>query len=797
MPFGLRRRFAARPSRPIRSPLSLSLERLEARELLSTSAVVGRGYGPYGGWATGLSNFTAAGKLLFFWGKLTGDGQSSDLWRSDGTTAGTFLIAPTAGTESASVGDTLFFHGSDSAHGDELWKTDGTPAGTVMVKDIAPGPQGSGPYGMVNVDGTLFFAAGSDGTYSNELWRSDGTASGTTLVADVNAGQQWNLADLTNVNGRLFFLASPAFGSPGTAGNQLWVSDGTQSGTHFVANQLVVEHRYDYFAGLGNTLFFAEHAQGEDELWRSDGTAAGTFALERFQSSVGESAVTDLVPVGNTLFFVGDDSTHGHQLWKTDGSAAGTTLVTARELGLGGGKPTEWPLLFTGLTPSDLTNVGGTLFFAAADGVHGPELWKSDGTDAGTVMVKDIQPGLAGSAPGWLTNVNGTAYFAADDGTHGRQLWRSNGTGAGTFQLGTVADDGGDLSPVELVNVNGALFFAADTASGNPQVWRSDGTSGGTMPISNEPFQPPQFFRSASLRASELIDRPVLSAASADTLFAINRDDTLFRHDAFGWTPLHDGIVSVSAVTPAAGPKGTVVFAVTVGGGLLRYDDVSGWQAIGAPGTIGQISSGTDVNGRADVFVQTWAGDFTVFSDSSGWSASPIAGRGTVYGMSAGANGRVAVTTNDGSIFEYDPRIGWFRLTDRGFATAGYFGADISLTTDAAGNEVLYARTVGGGLFRHDFGSGWQRLGADGTVTSITAGLDAAGKTTVIAFTTAGDVAEHDDATGWSPVPTPDHLWEAASPTAGGEFFLLDDGSVLARDASGLYTRLSSPGFDP
>jgi ELWxxDGT repeat protein len=478
-------------------------------------------------------------------------------------------------------------------------------------------------------------------------------------------------------------------------------------------------------------------------------------------------------------------------LWKTDGSAAGTTLVTPRELGLGGAKPTEWELAYDGVTPSNLTNVGGTLFFSAADGVHGPELWKSDGTDAGTVMVKDIQPGPAGSAPGWLTEMNGVAYFTADDGTHGRQLWRSDGTSAGTFQVGTVADDPGNLSPAELLNLNGVLFFAADTAAGNPQVWRSDGTAGGTMAVSNEPFQPPQFYRSSSMRLSISYGSPVLSAASADTLFAVNRKGVLFRHDASGWTFLHDQIAYVSAVTPAAGPDGAVVFAVTMDGGLLRYDDVSGWQTIGAPHTIYQMSAGTDVNGRADAYVLTANSDFTVFSDSSGWSASLIGGRGSVYGISAGANGRVAVKTNDASIFEYDPRTGWFRLTDRNFAS------DISLTTDAAGHEVLYALTPSQGLFRHDFASGWQRLGADGTITSIAAGVDAAGKTTVVAFTTAGDAVEHDDLTGWSLVQAPDRLWETASPMPGGEFFLLDDGSVLARDASGLYTRLSSPGFDP
>ena len=83
-------------------------------------------------------------------------------------------------------------------------------------------------------------------------------------------------------------------------------------------------------------------------------------------------------------------------------------------------------------TPYALTDVGGTLFFTADDGTHGRELWTSDGTEAGTVLVKDIHPGDRCGLPGFLTDVGGTLFFTADDGIHGRELWTSDGTEAGT-----------------------------------------------------------------------------------------------------------------------------------------------------------------------------------------------------------------------------------------------------------------------------------------------------------------------------------------------------------------------------
>src|SRR5262249_27570756 len=142
--------------------------------------------------------------------------------------------------------------------------------------------------------------------------------------------------------------------------------------------------------------------------------------------------------------------------------------------------------------PYRLTNVNGELFFTADDGVHGTELWKSDGTVAGTSMVKDIYPGsytryFGGSYPNSsnpreLTNVNGTLYFTANDG-QGYELWKSDGTTAGTVMVADINPDNinpGSGGPDRLTNVNGELFFEANDSIHGYELWKSDGTVAGT-----------------------------------------------------------------------------------------------------------------------------------------------------------------------------------------------------------------------------------------------------------------------------------------------------------------------------
>ncbi len=233
-----------------------------------------------------------------------------------------------------------------------------------MVKDILPGADSADPTDLIEFNGELYFTA-DDGVVGRELWQSDGTSGGTVLVKDINPGQ----------------------------GYQYPVGEGNLNS--FAKDMMVVADRL---------MFAAEESNSGVELWNSDGTTSGTVLVKDIAEGTTTSYYGDypkssspqeLVDVNGVLFFSADDGVNGRELWKSDGTADGTVMVKDIYTG-------SSPYYYYGYNygdfpnasqPSQLTAVNGQLFFAATDETHGTELWTSDGTSDGTVMVKDIQPG--------------------------------------------------------------------------------------------------------------------------------------------------------------------------------------------------------------------------------------------------------------------------------------------------------------------------------------------------------------------------------------------------------------------
>jgi len=178
------------------------------------------------------------------------------------------------------------------------------------------------------------------------------------------------------------------------------------------------------------------------------------------------------------LFFQGDDGEHGSELWKTDGTPEGTELVKDIWPGPDGSRPgsLRWPS-----RPWFEPVMGGELYFRANQPDTGYELWKTDGTPSGTVLVKDIWPGRAGSIPVHLGIMEGILYFRAEDQEHGQELWRSDGTGEGTWLVKDFVPGPEHSFPDEMIGVGGVLFLAADDGANGRELWRSDGTEKGTI----------------------------------------------------------------------------------------------------------------------------------------------------------------------------------------------------------------------------------------------------------------------------------------------------------------------------
>jgi len=162
---------------------------------------------------------------------------------------------------------------------------------------------------------------------------------------------------------------------------------------------------------------------------------------------------------GGTILFLAEDGLNGQELWRSDGTDAGTVLVRDIRLGVVGSRI------------SGLTVAGNQAFFTADDGVHGFELWVSDGTPAGTHLVKDIVTGAGSSVPSSLAAAGAVAVFSAFDPAYGVEAWRSDGTDAGTFRLADVAPGPLSSSPLGFTVSGRNLYFVADDNTHGFELW--------------------------------------------------------------------------------------------------------------------------------------------------------------------------------------------------------------------------------------------------------------------------------------------------------------------------------------
>jgi ELWxxDGT repeat protein len=565
-------------------------------------------------------NLTAVGDRVFF---LVLDDKGHSLWKTDGTAQGTVLLRDfSPATQSASprelvdVNGMLFFAAEDGVYGNELWKTDGTREGTTLVKDIALGEGWSQPRYLENIGGTLYFTAEQAGS-GRELWTSDGTEAGTKLVKDILPGPGTSQpGNLTSFRGLAYFSASDDPSQIQTVG-QLWRTDGTEPGTVVVGGlSLQSLQSASQLTVAGDTLFFAGRTAAHGrELWRSDGSPEGTALVKDIEPGIGDSDIRALTAVNDTLFFTADDDRGDIALWKSDGTQSGTVLVRS------------FPASGDGYL-RNLTNLNGTLFFTANLLDTGIELWKSDGNSQGTVMVKDIFPGRdaqdrPNSAGGQiLGTIGGKLLFLATDGIHGYELWTSDGTEGGTIMVKDIRP-GPSGTPFHNVAFAGdRAFFFVEESSHVHDLWVTDGTVRGTVrlaAVSEDPGgrHPPETM-----------------AASGGSLFFVHDDGALGR-ELYSIPVSLPGDVTRDFTVDEADIE-VLAAAIADGSTDLRFDLTADGQVTGEDLThlvvgILETSFGdTNLDGRVDRADLAAVAANLGATDRPGWRSGDVNGDGRV-----------------------------------------------------------------------------------------------------------------------------------------------------------------------
>ncbi|MES1240570.1 MAG: hypothetical protein ABUT39_03030 [Acidobacteriota bacterium] len=419
--------------------------------------------------------FVTLGSAALF---VASDGiAGEELWRSDGTEAGTWQVTdlcqqPYCEVHLETIALTSrhsFFQALDENRDWHLWATDGTPAGTFQLVD----PPAHAWEAWVPVGDVLYFgmSVGKDEDSVPGLWRSDGTPAGTWQVSD--RSPQLMVA----FKGSLYFIAGEG---------ELWKTDGTEAGTVRVAE---LPAQYSLSANplyvVGNRLVFLVYAPDvREELWSSDGTAEGTRRIEGIVRRPERSWFADFSVQGNRLYFVLDDVRNGQELWVTDGTPKNTRALTALREREAFFSYTGSPYLYLPRAAQALP--GNRFVFAANDGLHGVEAWVTDGTVEGTRLLKDFCPGLCyGLTEVWDSTLPGRIFLAADKRNRGNELWVTDGTEAGTRLVKDICPGSCGGRPYAHFVVKDRVLFAADDGVDGYELWATDGREADTLRISD------------------------------------------------------------------------------------------------------------------------------------------------------------------------------------------------------------------------------------------------------------------------------------------------------------------------
>jgi ELWxxDGT repeat protein len=347
----------------------------------------------------------------------------------------------------------------------------------------AASPIGSNPIWLGTMGNTLLFTAqpASSTSYgSATLYGSDGTTAGTTQIAPIGGsvveGVYYNKGALfLSAGTKSYFLAD----ATPSSGEQVWVTDGTAAGTHQVTNIADTSGASPALLGLiGTSLIFADYASDNTmQLYLTDGTTAGTSTLSNFaQNQYG--LVSDSIALNGKVYVALNSSLSCCQpdLWATDGTSAGTVRIDSNE-----GYPTFH------LQPSSLEAFGNSVALLTNTENQGVQLSIVDTTSNALTILDAPQGASYGST---FAVMDGFILYQSGNANSGIELWRSDGTLPGTvlvMSMGQGVQFAQLGTDIVMTRVGDRAIFQSENAQNGPQLWSSDGTAAGTVPLISTP----------------------------------------------------------------------------------------------------------------------------------------------------------------------------------------------------------------------------------------------------------------------------------------------------------------------
>lgn len=346
-----------------------------------------------------------------------------------------------------------------------------------ILRDIYEGDRSAIPASLNEDDVIIFkdymYFLAEDNDNGVELWRTDGTSDNTELVidtTDLDTGETFsgNITDSDPQHLRIFNEQILFFRKPLNSNDnrwQLWSTEGTEDTTsellslndvQMMGGRLISGVTEEYF------YFLMQNEDNDNQsFWRTRGLSGESNTEKLYDEQ--EGTVSELMILNDDVFFI-DDETELRVLDGTNRPELIDAINTAPE--------TSKSLHFARV-------IDDFMLIAIDNGFDGRELWRSNGTEDSTEIIKDIASDNANGVNFPINNstdtfpiINSTLYFPGED-SRGLELWRTDGSESNTDIVEDLRSGSTASNPRNFYVLDDMLYFVADSSEGNDYLYRT------------------------------------------------------------------------------------------------------------------------------------------------------------------------------------------------------------------------------------------------------------------------------------------------------------------------------------